>query len=72
MTPGENKNYDVSKSYPGCFITITNADYAHKIQFKDILNYSDFVLLENQKLLGNLMTNFRHPLEWILMRFSSV
>ena len=34
MTADENKNYDVPKSYPGCFITITKADYAHKIQFK--------------------------------------
>jgi hypothetical protein len=34
MTADENKNFDVPKSYPGCFITITKADYAHKIQFK--------------------------------------
>ena len=25
------------KSYPGCFNTITKADYAHKIQFQKIL-----------------------------------
>ena len=43
MTAGENKNYNVPKSYSGCFNTVTKADYAHKKKFKETLQYSDLV-----------------------------